>query len=67
MTKNDFYRYPTLREAKYNRQVFRRSHWRCSEKKDVLKDLANFTGKHLCWSLFLIKLQSPSSQAGNFV
>ena len=27
-------------------------------KKGVLKNLANFIGKHLCWSLFLIKLQS---------
>ena len=26
-------------------------------KKDVLKNFANFTGKHLCWSLFLIKLK----------
>ena len=26
-----------------------------SEKR-VLKDFALFTGKHLCWSLFLIKL-----------
>ena len=25
---------------------------------DVLKDFAIFTGKHLCWSLFLIKLQT---------
>ena len=25
-------------------------------KKGVFKNLANFTGKHLCWSLFLIKL-----------
>ena len=24
---------------------------------DVLKNFANFTGKHLCWSLFLIRLQ----------
>ena len=24
-------------------------------KKGVLKNLANFTGKHLCWSLFLTK------------
>ena len=30
---------------------------RCSAKKDVLKIFANFTGKHLCWSLFLIKIQ----------
>ena len=27
-------------------------------KKGVLKNLANFTGKHLCWSHFLIKLQA---------
>ena len=24
----------------------------------ALKNFANFTGKHLCWSLFLIKLQA---------
>ena len=27
-------------------------------KKGVLKDFVNFIGKHLCWSLFLIKLQA---------
>ena len=27
-------------------------------KKGVLKTFANLTGKHLCWSLFLIKLQA---------
>ena len=26
-------------------------------KEGVLKNIANFTEKHLCWSLFLIKLQ----------
>ena len=25
-------------------------------KKVVLKNLANFTGKHMCWSLFLVNL-----------
>ena len=25
---------------------------------DVLKNFAIFTGKHLCWSLFLTKLQA---------
>ena len=40
--------------------LFRRSHWRCSVKKGVLKKFGNFTGKHLCWSLFLIKLQAQS-------
>ena len=27
-------------------------------KIDVFKNVANFTGKHLCWSLALIKLQA---------
>ena len=27
-------------------------------KKSVLKNFANFIGKYLCWSLFLIKLQT---------
>ena len=31
-------------------------------KKGVLKDFAKFTGKHLCWSLFLIKLQASGPQ-----
>ena len=35
----------------------RTSHWMCSGKKRVMKNLANFTGKHLCWILILIKLQ----------
>ena len=26
--------------------------WRCFVKKGVLKNFAEFTGKHLCWSLF---------------
>ena len=30
------------------------SHPRCSIKRGVLRNFANFTGKHLCWSLFLI-------------
>ena len=29
-------------------------------KKAVLKNFAMFTEKHLCWSLFLIKLQVSS-------
>ena len=36
----------------------RSSHQRCSIKKAVLKNIAIFTGIHLCWSLFLIKLQA---------
>ena len=36
----------------------RSSHRRCSVKKDALKNFAIFTGKHLSWGLFLIKLQA---------
>ena len=33
---------------------------RCSSKLVVLKNFAIFTRKHLCWSLFLIQLQTSS-------
>ena len=35
----------------------RSSQRRCSVKKGVPKNFPNFAGKHLCWSLFLIKLR----------
>ena len=31
-------------------------------KIGVLKNLAKFMGKHLCWNLFLIKMQTPGLQ-----
>ena len=34
---------------------------RCSVKPGVLENLTNSIGKHLCWSLFLIKLQALRS------
>ena len=37
-------------------KLFRNSHQRCSIKKDVLKNFAKFTGKHLCQSLFFNKV-----------
>ena len=40
--------------------IFRRSHRGCSVKIGALKNCANFIGKHLCWSLFLIKFQTFS-------
>ena len=36
----------------------RNSHRKCSIEKVALKNLAIFTGKHLCWRLFLIKFQA---------
>ena len=38
----------------------RSSHWRCFMKKAVLKHFTIYTGRHLHWSLFLIKLQGFS-------
>ena len=43
--------------AGWKPKTVRSSHWRCSVKNDVIKNFANFTEKHLFWSLFLIKLQ----------
>ena len=41
--------------------IFRRTRPQIFFKIDVLKNFANFTGKHLCGSLFSIKLQSLRS------
>ena len=38
-----------------NLTIFQISHWRSFVKKYVLKNFENFTGKHLCMSLFSIK------------
>ena len=40
----------------------RSSHRRCSVEKGVLRNFAKFTGKRLCQSLFLIKLQALGLQ-----
>ena len=37
--------------------ILKSSNRRWSVKRGVLKYFANFTGNHLCWSLFIIKLQ----------
>ena len=37
---------------------FRSSHRRCSVRKSVFRNFTKFTGKHLCQSIFLIKLQA---------
>ena len=41
--------------------VSRGSHGTSRVKKDVLKNSGIFTEKQLCWSLFLIRLQSFKS------
>ena len=50
--------------SKLTIKISERRRRRCSHrscKKSVLKNLANFTGEDLCWSLFSIKLQDRSS------
>ena len=42
---------------KTSKNKCRNTQRKCSIKKAVLKNFAIFTEKHLCWSLFLIKLQ----------
>ena len=42
----------------FSQKSFRSNNRKCSAKKSILKNFPNFTGKHLCWSLFLINLQT---------
>ena len=48
----------SAQSPKVNHRVFKSSHRRCSIKKAYIKNLEIFAGKHLCWSLFLRKLQA---------
>ena len=41
-----------------NASYFRSNHQMCSIKKVVLKKIAIFAGKHMCWRLFLLKFSS---------
>ena len=53
------------KERNLNRiQKTRSSHRICSVNKGVLWNCANITGKYLCWSLFLIKLQALRQLTG---
>ena len=45
--------------------IFRSSHWSCSIQKTVFKNLAIFTGKQLCWSVFFNIV--ADLQACNFI
>ena len=44
----------------------RRSRWRCSTEKGILKDFAIFTGIHLCLSYFFF-IKVTGLQACNFI
>ena len=56
-----------LQDLLFRRAQNRSSRRTCSVKKDVLKNLANFTGNHLCWSLILIKMQAFKPQHRHFL
>ena len=43
----------------FNMQINIKSHRRCSVRKNVLKNFAKFTGKHLCPRLFFNKVAGP--------
>ena len=45
-----------------DKKIFRSSRPGVFCKKGVLRNFANFTGKHLCESLFLIKLEAGGLQ-----
>ena len=47
-----------LKECRKLAKRAKSSYRRCSVKKGALKDFTNFTGEHLSWSFFLIKLQA---------
>ena len=55
-----------LQDLSFRRAQNRSSRRICSVKKDVLKNLANFTGNHQCWSLILIKMQGFKPQHRHF-
>ena len=44
-------------------KTFKSSHWSCSIKTVAPKTFGKFTGRHPCWSLFLIKLQALRTDA----
>ena len=46
--------------------IYRSSHRRCSVRKGVGRTFTKFTGKHLCQSLFLIKLQACEISKNSF-
>ena len=53
--------YACIAEKSLNRLLWlllKSSNQRWSVKKCALKNFAKFTGNHLCWSLFIIKLQA---------
>ena len=56
----------SIYKLQHQETILRRSNrWQILFKIGVLKDLASATGKHLCWSLILMKLQTPPVAASD--
>ena len=56
-----------MENCKANHILDRSGHRRCSVRKCVLRNFKRFTGKHLCQSLFLIKLQAAKFSRTSFL
>ena len=50
-----------VRRRRYDLRFVRSSRLQIFFKIGVLKDFLNFTGNHLCWSLFLTKFKAGSN------
>ena len=59
-------RTPVLQSTSGQLFPYRSSQRKCSEKVGVLKNFANFIGKHLCWGLFLINFPA-GLKVNNFI
>ena len=55
-----FYRTPPMNASEPTSILLRNSRSQLFFKLDVLNNFAYFTGKHLCWSLFLLKRDSDT-------
>ena len=55
-----FYRTPPMNASELTSILLRNSRSQLFFKLDVLNNFAYFTGKHLCWSLFLLKRDSDT-------
>ena len=60
VAKKLFNNFTFLKKYRNSHRRCRSSHQRYSVRKGVLKNFAYFTGKQLCWSLFLWSCRPPA-------
>ena len=61
---SNYWQNPQIVAAVYD---FQKQPLKLFGKKGVLKMFANFIGKHMCWSLFLVKFQALRLRTCNFI